>query len=159
VGDGTEFTLTLPLLGHSGRKQETDPESIPDLGLDGARVLVAEDNGVNRVLMTDLLRLAGCEVLEAVDGEQALAVARSETPDLVVLDIMLPVMDGISVARLLKKDPNTRGIRIIAVTALAMSDDRERIMNAGCDAYLAKPFTHDQYLKAVTDVLTSRAPV
>lgn len=160
VGEGTEFELTLPLLGHVGRTQSSATEwSLPGVVLDGARVLVAEDNAVNRVLMTDLLRLAGCEVLEAVDGEEAIAKARAESPDLIVLDIMLPVMDGISVARLLKTDPKTRDIGIIAVTALAMPDDRDTIMNAGCDAYLAKPFTHDQYLRAVAELLAARATV
>lgn len=122
-------------------------------------MLVAEDNKVNRLLMTDLLKLAGCDVLEAADGEEALAVARTELPDLIVLDIMLPVMDGLTVAKLLKGDDKLRTIPIIAVTALAMPDDKERIMSAGCDAYLAKPFTHDQYLSAVAGLIGVRARV
>ena len=155
---GTEFTLTMPLIGHTSLPHV--PEHIPaPAALDGVRVLVAEDNEVNRLLMTDLLKLAGCEVLEAADGERALAIARSETPDLIVLDIMLPVMDGITVAKLLKGDGNLRTIPIIAVTALAMPDERERIMSAGCDAYLAKPFTHDQFLSAVAGLIGVRARV
>jgi signal transduction histidine kinase/ActR/RegA family two-component response regulator len=159
VGEGTEFTLTLPLLGGTHRPESPEKASISRIGLDGARVLVAEDNGVNRVLMTDLLRLAGCEVLEATDGAEALALARSEVPDLLVLDIMLPERDGISVARLLKSEPKTRHIKIIAVTALAMPEEQDLIREAGCDSYLAKPFTHDQYLRAVSDVLMSTRSV
>jgi len=155
---GTEFTLTMPLIGHT--RWPHAPEASPaPAALSGLRVLVAEDNEVNRLLMTDLLKLSGCEVLEAADGERALAIARSETPDLIVLDIMLPVMDGITVAKLLKGDENLRTIPIIAVTALAMPDERERIMSAGCDAYLAKPFTHDQYLSAVAGLIDVRARV
>lgn len=151
---GTEFTLTLPLVGHSPSR--TDDASTaaghPEMG--GSRVLVAEDDQVNRVLMTDLLRLAGCEVLEAVDGEQALSMARNEDLDLIVLDIMLPIVDGITVAKLLKGDKRLRQIPIIAVTALAMPEERERILDAGCDGYISKPFTHDQYLGVVAGLLT-----
>lgn len=155
---GTEFTLTMPLV-HASWPDTPNANPAPALALGGARVLVAEDNEVNRLLMTDLLKLAGCEVLEAADGEEALAVARTEIPDLIVLDIMLPVMDGITVAELLKGDDKLRTIPIIAVTALAMPEDRERIMSAGCDAYLAKPFTHDQYLSAVAGLITSNSAV
>ena len=156
---GTEFTLTLPLVNRQPVPAGESALSQVRPTLDGSRVLVAEDNEVNRMLMTDLLRLAGGEVLEAVDGEEALTIARQQDLDLIVLDIMLPVMDGITVARLLKSDRKLRRIPIIAVTALAMPEEKERILAAGCDSYLAKPFTHDQYLRAVADLLATRTPV
>ncbi len=104
-----------------------------------ARILVVEDNAQHRLLMTDILQALGYEVLEAQDGVEAIALAHREMPDLIVMDMQMPVMDGLTAARALKGDPATNGIRILAVTSFAMKGDRERILAAGVDDYMAKP--------------------
>jgi two-component system cell cycle response regulator DivK len=103
------------------------------------KILVVEDNALHRELLTDLLRATGFEVLEAGDGEEGIRVAREERPDLIVMDMQMPVMDGIRAASILKADPDTRSIKILAVTAFAMKGDRERILMSGVDEYLPKP--------------------
>lgn len=104
-----------------------------------SRILVAEDSPVNLALLTDLLELHGHEVLVARDGAEALEAARRERPDLVLLDLMMPRVDGFTVARALKGDPATRGLPVVALTALAMDGDERRAREAGCDAYVTKP--------------------
>ena len=103
------------------------------------KILVVEDNALHRELMTDLLRANGFDVLEAGDGEEGLKAAREGRPDLIVMDMQMPVMDGIRAASILKADPDTRAIKILAVTAFAMKGDRERILMSGVDEYLPKP--------------------
>jgi two-component system cell cycle response regulator DivK len=103
------------------------------------KILVVEDNALHRELLTDLLRATGFEVLEAGDGEEGIRVAREARPDLIVMDMQMPVMDGIRAASILKADPDTRSIKILAVTAFAMKGDRERILMSGVDEYLPKP--------------------
>lgn len=105
----------------------------------GAVILIVEDNAQNRLLMVDILRAHGHEVLEARDGEEGLRMARLHKPGLILLDMQMPVMDGLEAARKLKTDPETRAIKILAVTSFAMKGDRERILAAGCDEYIAKP--------------------
>ena len=104
-----------------------------------AKILVVEDNAQNRLLMVDILACHGFEVLEAKDGEEGIKMAHELKPDLILLDMQMPVMDGITAARLLKADPETRSIKILAVTSFAMKGDRERILAAGADEYIAKP--------------------
>jgi CheY-like chemotaxis protein len=104
-----------------------------------AKVLIVEDNAQNRLLMVDILACHGFEVFEAGDGEEGIRMARELTPDLILLDMQMPVMDGIQAAKILKQDPATRGIKILAVTSFAMKGDRERILSAGADEYIAKP--------------------
>ena len=103
------------------------------------KILVVEDNALHRELLTDLLRATGFDVLEAGDGEEGIRVARERRPDLIVMDMQMPVMDGIRAASILKADPDTRAIKILAVTAFAMKGDRERILMSGVDEYLPKP--------------------
>lgn len=117
-----------------------------------ATVLIIEDNAANMKLSTLLVRNAGHKVLNADDAESGLALARTAQPDLVLMDIQLPGMDGLAATALLKQDPMTMTIPIIAVTALAMKDDEERSQVAGCDAYIAKPLRY-QELYAVVDAL------
>ena len=103
------------------------------------KILVVEDNELNRVLLKDVLEHYGYEVTEAVNGAEGLRRAREHPPDLLFLDIQMPVMDGFAVIRALRNDP-VPGIRkIIALTSFAMRGDRERIMAAGFDGYLTKP--------------------
>ncbi|MHB8249082.1 MAG: response regulator [Acidithiobacillus sp.] len=117
------------------------------------RIVVVEDNAVNRKLVEIILSKAGYAVLPAADAEQGIALARREHPDLLLMDIHLPGMDGLAATRLLKEDPATRGIPIMALTALAMKGDEECILAAGCDAYLGKPIRHEALLEAVARLL------
>jgi two-component system cell cycle response regulator DivK len=114
-----------------------------------ATVLIVEDNPENLTLGAFLLQSAGHEVLSAADAEAGLAIARERRPDLILMDIQLPGMDGLEATALLKRDPATRGIPVIALTALAMRGDEERIRAAGCDAYVAKPIRYHAFLATV----------
>jgi len=104
-----------------------------------AKILLVEDNEMNRDMLSRRLQRRGHEVVCAVDGAQGLELARSETPGLILMDMSLPVLDGWEASRQLKADPITSGIPIIALTAHAMSNDRERALEAGCDDYDTKP--------------------
>ena len=103
------------------------------------KILIVEDNVQNRLLMVDILTVHGYEVIEARDGLEGIQLAHSHKPGLILLDMQMPVMDGLEAARLLKADPETRSIKILAITSFAMKGDRERILAAGCDEYMAKP--------------------
>jgi two-component system, cell cycle response regulator DivK len=105
----------------------------------GHQILVVEDNERNLKLVRDVLQFAGYEVLSARSGEQGIALARERVPDLVLMDLQLPAMDGTEALRILRTDPLTREIPVVAVTAFAMKDDRERALDAGFDSYLEKP--------------------
>jgi two-component system cell cycle response regulator DivK len=118
-----------------------------------ATVLVVEDNPANMTLATFLLKSAGYAVLSATDAEAGLALARGEQPDLVLMDIQLPGMDGLQACALLKADIATRDIPVIALTALAMKGDEERIRAAGCDGYIAKPLAYREFLATIAAVL------
>lgn len=117
-----------------------------------AKILVVEDNPANMKLACLLLRNAGHRVLCAVDAETGLALARADRPDLILMDIQLPGMDGLAATALLKRDPATAAIPVIALTAMAMKEDQEKTKAAGCDAYIAKPLRY-QALYAAVDAL------
>ena len=121
-----------------------------------ARVLVVEDNPANMSLAVFLLESAGHSVLSASDAEAGLQLARDETPDLILMDIQLPGMDGLEAIGLLKANEATRAIPVIALTALAMKGDEQRIRAAGCEGYIAKPMRYQDFLSAIT---THLAPV
>ena len=114
-----------------------------------ARVLVVEDNSSNMTLATFLLESVGHTVLSATDAEAGLTIAREEQPELILMDIQLPGMDGLRATALLKGEEATRAIPVIALTALAMKGDKERIRAAGCDGYIAKPMRYKDFLAAV----------
>jgi two-component system cell cycle response regulator DivK len=114
-----------------------------------AKILVIEDNPANMALATFLLQSVGHEVLSTTDAEAGLTLARERQPALVLMDIQLPGMDGLKATALLKQDDATRAIPVIALTALAMSGDEERIRAAGCDGYIAKPFAYREFLATV----------
>lgn len=103
------------------------------------KILVVEDNEQNAVLFKDILALHGYEVIEARNGEEAVKKAVEEKPDLVLMDIQLPVMDGMTAARAIKADPAARDIKIIAVTSYALKGDKEKMLEAGFADYIAKP--------------------
>ena len=123
-----------------------------------ARVLVVEDNVANMTLATFLLESAGHAVIGATDAETGLTLARAEQPDLVLMDIQLPGMDGLQATALLKQDERTRRIPVIALTALAMKGDEERIRAAGCDGYIAKPLSYRDFLATVSTHLMVAPP-
>ena len=114
-----------------------------------ATVLVVEDNAANTKLATFLLTSAGHTVLSATDAEVGLTLARDEHPNLILMDIQLPGMDGLQATALLKRDEATRAIPVIALTALAMKGDEERIRAAGCDGYIAKPMRYQEFLATI----------
>jgi CheY-like chemotaxis protein len=120
-----------------------DADSRPNRKLDGgsimARILLVEDDEMSRDMMSRRLMRRGYDVITAIDGQQAVGLASSESPALILLDLSLPVMDGWAVARTLKAAPATSSIPIIALTAHAMSGDREKALEAGCDEYDTKP--------------------
>jgi two-component system, cell cycle response regulator DivK len=114
-----------------------------------ATILIVEDNPTNMKLSTFVLESADHTVISATDAEIGLALARARHPDLILMDIQLPGMDGLEATALLKADETTRGIPVIALTALAMKGDEERIRAAGCDGYIAKPLDYKELLLAV----------
>src|ERR1700736_712232 len=114
-----------------------------------ARVLVVEDNPANMTLAVFLLQAAGHAVLSATNAEAGLTLARDQQPNLILMDIQLPAMDGLEATVLLKRDEATRDIPVIALTALAMKGDEERIRAAGCDGYIAKPMRYQEFLAAI----------
>jgi two-component system, cell cycle response regulator DivK len=120
---------------------------------DMSRVLIVEDNAINMSLSTFLVESAGYAVIGAADAETGIKMAREQLPDLILMDIQLPGMDGLEAIALLKNDPCTRGIPIIALTALAMKGDEARIRASGCDGYIAKPMRYQQFLAAIASVL------
>jgi len=104
-------------------------------------VLVVEDNERNRKLVRDVLGFAGFTVIEATTAEDGVALALERSPDIVLMDLQLPGMDGIEALRRLRDMPKTRSLPVVAVTAFAMRDDRERVLSAGFDGYLEKPIS------------------
>ena len=104
-------------------------------------ILVVEDQEDNRRILRDLLTSAGYEIIQAENGEEALAAAARERPDLILMDIQLPVLDGYEATRRIKADPALRAIPVIVVTSYALSGDETKARAAGCDAYVTKPFS------------------
>lgn len=121
-----------------------------------ATILVVEDNAANLKLATFLLESVGHTVISTTDAEAGLTLARNEQPALILMDIQLPGMDGLEATGLLKADAATRDIPVIALTALAMKGDEERIRAAGCDGYIAKPLSYKEFLGAVAAHLEQR---
>jgi CheY-like chemotaxis protein len=122
-----------------------------------SRILVIEDNAANLELMLYLLGAFGHTTLSAGDGEEGLAMAIEERPDLIICDIYMPKMDGYEVATRLKMDSNCRAIPIVAVTASAMVGDRGRVLQAGFDGYLTKPIDPETFVEQIERYLPSLA--
>ena len=118
-----------------------------------AKVLLVEDNEMNRDMLTRRLQRRGYDILLAVDGQQGVDVAQSELPDMILMDISLPVVDGYEATRVLKASAATRNIPIIALTAHAMSGDREKALDAGCDDYDTKPIELPRLLGKIEALL------
>jgi two-component system, cell cycle response regulator DivK len=117
------------------------------------RILMVEDTEDNRQIIRDLVSSVGYELIEAVDGAQGLAMAEKEKPDLILMDIQLPVMDGYEATRRIKANPALKHIPVIAVTSYALSGDEAKTKAAGCDAYVAKPFSPRLLLAKINELL------
>lgn len=113
------------------------------------RILIVEDNDLNLKLFRDLLTAHGYDIFETKDGLEAINITRNEKPDLIIMDIQLPEISGLDVTRRLKADEVIRHIPIVAVTAFAMKDDEEKILAAGCEAYLSKPISIASFISTV----------
>ncbi|PYU85805.1 MAG: two-component system response regulator [Acidobacteria bacterium] len=120
------------------------------------KILLVEDNEMNRDMLSRRLQRRGYSVVTAEDGEKGLLLARSEAPDLVLMDISLPAMDGWEVTRLLKANQSTRHIPIIALTAHAMVSDREKAIDAGCDDYDTKPVDFGRLSEKIENLLLEK---
>ena len=118
------------------------------------KILVVEDNEQNRILMRQILTHHGYEVLEATDGLTGLEMARAHMPDLILLDIQMPVMNGFAVIRELRNNPELSKIKAIAVTSFAMKGDREKALEAGFDEYVTKPIDTREFPKLVKKILS-----
>jgi len=120
------------------------------------KILIVEDNELNQKLFRDLLGAHGYQIFETKDGAEAINITRNERPDLILMDIQLPEISGLDITRRLKADETVRHIPIIAVTAFAMKDDEEKILAAGCEAYLSKPISIANFLATVQKFLGER---
>jgi two-component system cell cycle response regulator DivK len=118
------------------------------------RILVVEDHEDNRQIIRDLLSATDYEIIEADSGEQALESAAKQRPDLILIDIQLPGIDGYEATRRIKADPALRSIPIIAVTSYALSGEEQKARAAGCDEYVAKPYSPRQLLAKIRQYLT-----
>lgn len=121
------------------------------------RILVIEDSPVNMALTVAILESAGHSILQADHAEEGLDIARREQPDLVLMDIQLPDIDGLAATRRLKSDPQTARLPVIALTAFAMKGDEDDTRKAGCDGYVTKPIRYKEFLAEVNAVMRRRA--
>src|SRR6202521_3812577 len=122
-----------------------------------SRILIAEDNAVNRELLRELLEMRGHTVVEACDGEEALRMIEQRKPDLVLLDIGMPLLDGFGVIRKIRENPRFASMPVVAVTAYAMQGDREKILSAKFDGYLSKPVNSRSLAEELDRLLSKRA--
>jgi two-component system cell cycle response regulator DivK len=120
-------------------------------------ILVVDDNPMNLKLVRVLLESHGLSVDIAENADEVLNIVEKVTPQLILMDIQLPGVDGIALTRMLKADPRWRGIKIVALTAYAMGSDRKKILDAGCDGYISKPIDPDSFVSVVTGYLSSEA--
>ncbi len=116
-------------------------------------ILIVEDEPQNRKLFRDILQFNGYATLEASDGRQGVTLAKEHVPDLILMDMQLPVMNGMEATRILKQDEQTKGITIVALTANVMPGDKDKIMEAGCCDFIAKPFRLNDFLNKITGYL------
>ena len=125
----------------------------------GEKILLVEDNAVNRRLAGFLLRSQGYQVREAATAQEAFEVLKAERPDLILMDVQLPGMDGLEATKKLKEDPATRDIPVVAVTSYAMKGDREKALAAGCAGYITKPIDKATFVQEVSRHLSCPSPV
>jgi CheY-like chemotaxis protein len=123
-----------------------------------ARILIVDDNATNLRLAAEVLELEGYSTIRAADAEQALEVLKTETPDLILMDIALPGMDGLSLTRKLKADPKFARLPVVALTAFAMVGDEKKALDAGCSGYITKPIDTRRLPLQVAEVLARARP-
>ena len=128
----------------------------PEAAKTAATILVVDDNPINLKLVSDLLAFEGYRVLKAADGEEAATTVKRDPPELILLDVDLPGIDGLTLTKKLKSDPPTADIVIVALTAFAMKADRQRAIAAGCDAYVTKPINTRELPAQVAELLQRR---
>jgi len=121
--------------------------------MSGKTILYIEDNEVNRRLVQDLLRVTSYKLLEAIDGESGMALARKERPDLILMDVQLPKISGIEATRTLRGEPATAKTPIIAITSFALAGDEQKALEAGATAYMAKPYSPRDLLELIRRLL------
>ncbi|MDP6571911.1 MAG: response regulator [Rhodospirillales bacterium] len=121
--------------------------------MEAKTILIVEDNKLNMKLFNDLLQAHGYNTLQANDGGEALGLAREHHPDLILMDVQLPEISGLEVTKRLKSDDDLKSIPIVAVTAFAMKGDEERVLNGGCQGYIAKPISVPNFLDTVAKFL------
>ena len=117
------------------------------------KILIVEDNPMNRRLIGDILKYHGYEIVEAENGEDGIRAAREQQPNLIIMDLQMPVKNGYDAIRILRSDPETRHIKIIAVTSFAMAGDREKVLETGADDYISKPINTRELPKMVRKLL------
>ncbi len=122
----------------------------------GEKILIIDDNPVNIELASDLLKLHGFQMLQARDAETGIEIAKAEIPDLILMDIQLPGMDGLEATGLLRENAATRNVPIVAITAYVMKGDEEKAMKAGCIGYLPKPINTRTFLETVKNYLRKK---
>ena len=149
------ITVTRPLPAYRAEKGPRDSD-VSEKPAPVAKILLVEDNEMNRDMLSRRLQRKGYEVVMAEDGGQGVSLARKETPDVILLDMSLPVIDGWEAARQLKSEAKTRGIPIIALTAHAMSGDREKALEAGCNDYDTKPVELPRLLGKIEALLEKK---
>ena len=142
LGKGSTFTITLPV--NVGSEARSDMSK---------RILVVEDQEDNRQILRDLLGSVGYQILEAEDGARGVAAAEAERPDLILMDIQLPLIDGYEATRRIKANPALRAIPIIVVTSYALSGDEDKARAAGCDDYVTKPYSPRALLAKINEHL------
>ncbi len=122
------------------------------------KILIVEDNPTNRKLFSTILQIEKYEVFEAEEAVRGLELAREERPDLILMDIQLPGMDGLTATRRLKEDDDLKEIPVLALTAFAMAGDAEKAVDAGCDGYISKPINVESFLEEIRPYLEGAAP-
>ena len=119
------------------------------LVMESKTILIIEDNQLNLKLVKTLLQIAKHQVLEAGDAENGLEIAKEQVPDLILMDIQMPVMNGLEATRIIKQDPELMGIPVVALTSFAMQGDEEKAMEAGCEGYITKPIDTREFTKTL----------
>lgn len=120
------------------------------------KILIIEDHALNRILLRDIMQMHGHETLESVTAEDGLRIAEEQKPDLILVDIQLPGMDGLTATRRLKSDPQTKHIPVIVITSFAMEYDKQRALSSGCDAYMPKPIDTRKLPELVAELLEKK---
>jgi len=116
-------------------------------------ILIVEDNELNMKLFNDLLQAHGYDTIQTTDGREAIGLAREHRPDLILMDIQLPEISGLEITKMLKADDELMGIPVVAVTAFAMKGDEEKILEGGCEGYIAKPISVPKFLETISTFL------